>query len=63
MTWTYVTVSGDTFAEYSLVLPADINRDGTVDWVTGANMLDVTTWSGYNDRPGNTGVDAIWITH
>lgn len=61
MTWTYVTISGDAFADYELVLPADIDGDGTVDWREGANVLDVTTWSGYNDRPSSTGIDVLEV--
>lgn len=61
MTWTYVTVSGATFTDYELVLPADIDGNGMVDWRAGSNLFDVTTWSGYNDRPSNTGVDMLEV--
>jgi hypothetical protein len=61
MSWTYVMVSGTGFVDYVLTLPADIDRDGTVDWIAGHNALEVSTWSDYNARPSKTGVDALWV--
>lgn len=58
-TWEYVVVTGATFSEYTVLLPADIDGDGTVDWVVGENELRIRTWSGYNARPGKTGVDSL----
>lgn len=61
-TWNYVTVQGDTFTWYRLILPADINGDSVVDWISGTNELHVWTWSTYNPNPGKTGVDILKLS-
>ncbi len=58
-TWDYITVTGAAFADYVLILPADIDGDGTVDWTAGANTIQIRTWSDYNPRPSKSGLDYL----
>ncbi|MFK7999644.1 MAG: hypothetical protein AB8H86_08605 [Polyangiales bacterium] len=58
-TWAPVRVEDKTFSDYTLLLPADIDDDGVVDWVVGDNELELRVWSEYNDRLGKTGVDSL----
>lgn len=60
-TWAPVRVEGDTFDDYTLLLPADIDDDGIVDWVVGDNALEIEAWSNYNDRLSKTGIDSFLI--
>lgn len=61
-TWTNVRIDGTEFKQYSVVLPADLNNDGIVDWKKGENSIDMRTWSYGNSRPGKTEVSWIEFT-
>ncbi|MBN2354968.1 PKD domain-containing protein [candidate division KSB1 bacterium] len=62
-TWQPVRITDSTFHWYVFSLPADVNKDGTIDWLEGTNILRIVNWSGYNNiNPGRTGVDVIHFT-
>ena len=61
-TWTNVQINGPEFIIYSVVLPADLNNDGIVDWKKGDNVIDMRTWSYGNPNPGKTEVSWIEFT-
>lgn len=60
-TWAPERVEGETFRDYTLLLPADIDDDGIVDWTLGDNDLELRTWSNYNDRLSKTGIDSLLL--